>query len=57
MTKIYVQYQTQHRYWRPYGTFNTELSAYKIAIARAKATRRRFRLVDKDKRLLDLVDP
>ena len=57
MTKIYVQYQTQHHYWRPYGTFNTELSAYKIAIARAKATRRRFRLVDKDKRLLDLVDP
>tara|TARA_B100000131_G_C17835857_1_gene499734 strand:+ start:321 stop:491 length:171 start_codon:yes stop_codon:yes gene_type:complete len=55
--KIYVQYQTQHHHWRPYGTFNTELSAYKIATARAKATRRRFRLVDKDKRLLDLVEP
>ena len=57
MPKIYVQYQTQHHHWRPYGTFNTELSAYKIATARAKATRRRFRLVDKDKNLLDLIEP
>ena len=55
--KIYVQFQTQHHDWRPYGTFNTELSAYKIAKARAKATRRRFRLVDEDKNLLDLIEP
>ena len=57
MTKIYVQYQTQHHHWRPYGTFNTELSAYKIATARAKATGKRFRLVDEKKRLVDLVPP
>jgi len=55
--KIYVQYQDIFFKWRSFGTFNTELSAYKIATARAKATRRRFRLVDKDKRLLDLVEP
>ena len=55
--KVYIQYQDIHMKWRQFGTFNTELSAYKIAIARAKATRRRFRLVDKDKRLLDLVEP
>ena len=30
---------------------------FKIATARAKATRRRFRLVDKDKKLLDLIEP
>ena len=57
MTKIYVQFQDIHKFWRAYGTFNTQLSAYKIATARAKATRRRFRLVDKDKKLLDLIEP
>ena len=57
MPKIYVQYQTQHHHWRPYGTFNTELSAYTIATARAKATGKRYRLVDERKRLIDLVPP
>tara|TARA_B100001250_G_scaffold387531_1_gene385020 strand:+ start:82 stop:252 length:171 start_codon:yes stop_codon:yes gene_type:complete len=55
--KVYVQYQDIFYKWKPYGTFNTELSAYKIATARAKATRRRYRLVDQDKRLIDLVEP
>ena len=55
--KVYVQYQDIFYKWNPYGTFNTELSAYKIATARAKATRRRYRLVDQDKRLIDLVEP
>ena len=55
--KVYIQYQDIFFKWRPYGTFNTELSAYKIATARATATGKRFRLVDKDKNLLDLIEP
>ena len=57
MNKIDIQYQDIFFKWKPYGTLNTELSAYKIATARAKATRRRYRLVDQDKRLIDLVEP
>ena len=55
--KIYVQYQNQYYKWLPYGSFHTELNAYTIATARAKATKKRFRLVDEKNNLIDLIEP
>ena len=55
--KIYVQYQNQFYKWLPYGSFHTELNAYTIATARAKATKKRFRLVDEKNNLIDLIEP
>ena len=52
-----LQYQDQFGRWHRYQEKHHEGDAFRTAKARAKATGKRFRIVDADGRLLDLVDP
>ena len=55
--KFVLQYQDQFGKWHRYQEKHNEGDAYRTAKARAKATGKRFRIVDGDGRLIDLVDP
>lgn len=55
--KFVLQYQDQFGSWKRWGEKRNEGDAYRTAKARAKATGKRFRIVDADGRLVDLVDP
>ncbi len=55
--KFVLQYQDQFGKWHRYQEKHNEGDAFRTAKARAKATGKRFRIVDADGRLLDLVDP
>jgi hypothetical protein len=55
--KYVLQYQDQFGRWHRYQEKHNEGDAFRTAKARAKATGKRFRIVDADGRLLDLVDP
>ena len=55
--KFVLQYQDQFGKWHRYQEKHNEGDAYRTAKARAKATGKRFRIVDDDGRLVDLVDP
>ena len=52
-----VQYEDQFSKWHRYQEKHNEGDAYRTAKERAKATGKRFRIVDDDGRLVDLVDP
>ena len=56
-TKYVLQWQDQHHRWQRWGEKHNEGDAYRTAKARAKATGKRFRIVDADGRLVDLVEP
>jgi hypothetical protein len=55
--KFVLQYQDQFGKWHRYQEKHNEGDAFRTAKARAKATGKRFRIVDADGRLVDLVDP
>ena len=55
--KYVLQDQDQFGRWHRYQEKHNEGDAFRTAKARAKATGKRFRIVDADGRLLDLVDP
>ena len=56
-TKFVLQYQDQFGSWKRWGVKHNEGDAYRTAKARAKATGKRFRIVDADGRLIDLIYP
>ena len=55
--KFVLRYQDQFGKWHRYQEKHNEGDAYRTAKARAKATGKRFRIVDGDGRLIVLVDP
>ena len=55
--KFVLQYQDQHNRWQRWGEKHNEGDAYRTAKARAKATGKRFRIVDGNGNLVDLVTP
>ena len=55
--KLVLEYQDQHGKWHRYQEKHNEGDAYRTARSRAAATGMRFRIVDGDGRLVDLVDP
>ena len=55
--KFVLQYQDQHNRWQRWGEKHNEGDAYRTAKARAKATGKRFRIVDGNGNLVDLVSP
>ena len=55
--KIIIKYQDQFRRWYRYGEAHNQLSAYRTSEFRAKATGKRFKLVDVNDNLIDLIDP
>ena len=55
--KFVLQYQDQFGKWHRYQEKHNEGDAYRTAKSRAAATGKRFRIVDGDCRLIDLVEP
>ena len=55
--KLVLQYQDQFGKWHRYQEKHNEGDAYRTSRSRAAATGKRFRIVDGDGRLVDLVDP
>ena len=55
--KVNIQWQDQHGHWKHFQTKHNEADAVRTAKARAKATGKRFRVVDADGRLIDLIYP
>ena len=55
--KFVLQYQDQFGKWHRYQEKHNEGDAYRTAKARAKATGKRFRIVDGNGNLVDLVTP
>ena len=54
---LVLQYQDQFGSWKRWGEKHNEGDAYRTAKARAKATGKRFRIVDGNGNLVDLVTP
>ena len=55
--KFIVQYEDQFSKWHRFPEKHNEADAVRTAKARAKATGKRFRVVDADGRLIDLIYP
>ena len=55
--KYVLQYQDQFGSWKRWGEKHNEGDAYRTAKSRAAATGKRFRIVDGDGTLIDLVSP
>ena len=55
--KFVLQYQDQFGKWHRYQEKHNEGDAYRTAKARAAATGKRFRIVDGEAGLIDLVEP
>ena len=55
--KFVLQYQDQFGKWHRYQEKHNEGDAYRTAKSRAAATGNRFRIVDGDGTLIDLVTP
>ena len=55
--KFVLQYQDQFGKWHRYQEKHNEGDAYRTAKARAAATGKRFRIVDGNGNLIDLVTP
>ena len=55
--KFVIQYQDQFGKWHRYQEKHNESDAYRTAKSRAAAIGKRFRIVDGDGRLIDLVEP
>ena len=55
--KIIIKFLDLFRRWYRYGDAHSLLSAYKTAEFRARATGKRFKLVDVNDNLIDLIEP
>ena len=55
--KFVLQYQDQFGKWHRYQEKHNEADAVRTAKALAKAKEKRFRIVDADGRLIDLIYP
>jgi hypothetical protein len=57
MTRVEIEYQDQFGRWHHYQTMHNEANAFRTAQSRARSTGKRYRLVDGDGRLLDILEP
>ena len=55
--KLVMQYQDQFGFWKRCAEKHSEGDAYRTAKARAKVTGKRFRILDGNGNLIDLVTP
>jgi hypothetical protein len=54
---INIQWQDQFGRWHHYQSKQNQADAYRVAQRRARSTGKRYRLVDGNGGLLDLVNP
>jgi len=52
---INIEWQDQFGRWHHYQTKQNQADAYRVAQRRAESTGKRHRLVDNDKRIIDLI--
>lgn len=57
MPRVEIEYQDQFGRWQHYQTMHNEVNPFRTAQNRARNTGKRYRLVDTDGHLLDLIDP
>ena len=57
MKKVSIQFCDQFGYWKHLRTSHHEPTARKEASNRAKSTGKRFRIVDQNHNLIDLIEP
>ncbi len=55
--KFHIQYEDQHHYWRHFQTVHHPQQAVRTAKHQAGNTKRRWRVVNEDGALLDLISP
>ncbi|MCP9909385.1 hypothetical protein KBZ15_05565 [Cyanobium sp. BA20m-p-22] len=53
---INIEWQDQQGKWHHFQTKQNQADAYLVASRRASSTGKRYRLVDDDGRLIDLID-
>jgi len=56
MTKVHIQYQDQVGAWKHFTTKHHQGDVYRAAANRTKSTGKRYRLVDDDGALLDIIN-
>jgi hypothetical protein len=57
MTRIHIEVQNQFGRWQHVQTMHNEANAFRTAQQRARSSGKRYRLVDDDGQLLDVIDP
>jgi hypothetical protein len=55
--RINIEYQDQFGKWNHFSSVENQASAYRIASSKASLTGKRFKLVDKEGRLMDIINP
>ncbi len=55
--KVIIQFEDQHHYWKHYGTYHHQPSSITLAQQLAQRRGTRFRVVDENGVLLDLLYP
>jgi hypothetical protein len=53
---INIEWQDQFGRWHHYQTKQNEADAYRVAKRRAESTKKRHRLVDDARNILDIID-
>ena len=57
MTRINIEYQDQFGHWHHYQTMHHEANAFRTAQQRARSTGKRYRLMDGNRHVLDIIEP
>ena len=57
MKKVFIQWQDQFGRWQHYTSMYHQPSAYRTAQQRAIRQNKRYRLIDENGTLLDLLNP
>ena len=53
---IYIQWQNHQGVWVHYSSTHNEPTAYRMATARAERIKKRHRLLDANKKVIDIVE-
>lgn len=56
MAKFFIEYRDQFFRWHQTHTKHNEADAYRTAKAQANLNGRRYRVVDENRRVLDIID-
>ena len=54
---IIIEYQDQNGNWHHYQSKQNQADAYRVAQRRVESTKKRYRLVDGNGHLMDLIEP
>ena len=55
--KILIEFQDNFGNWRRYGESHNQSSSYRLLSQKSSSTGKRFRIIDTDGRILDIINP